>query len=66
MTKDEIIIIKSQDAIDKAKELCRSGYFVGVSAAANILGAEKYNKKNPDEKIITFLCDRGDRYLSMF
>ena len=63
---DDIITIKSDDAINKSKELCRSGYFVGVSAAANILAAEKYNSQHPDEKIITFLCDRGDRYLSMF
>ena len=63
---DDIMLIKSDDAISKAKELCRSGYFVGVSAAANILAAERYNEKHPDEKIITFMCDRGDRYLSMF
>lgn len=63
---DYIIRIKSEDAIEKAKDLCKNGYFVGISAAANILGAEQYNKENPNDVIITFLCDRGDRYLSMF
>ena len=63
---DDIIRIKSDDAIEKAKDLCKNGYFVGVSAAANILGAEKYSKENPNDTIVTFLCDRGDRYLSMF
>ena len=62
---DDIIRIKSDDAIEKAKDLCKNGYFVGISAAANILGAEKYNKENPNDTIVTFLCDRGDRYLSM-
>jgi len=63
---DDIIRIKSEDAIEKAKDLCKNGYFVGISAASNILGAEKYNKKYPNDVIVTFLCDRGDRYLSMF
>ena len=62
---DDIIRIKSDDAIEKAKDLCKNGYFVGISAAANILGAEKYNKENPNDTIVTFFCDRGDRYLSM-
>ena len=63
---DDIIRIKSDDAIEKAKDLCKNGYFVGISAAANILAAEKYDKENPNDTIVTFLCDRGDRYLSMF
>ena len=63
---DEIIIVKSQDAIDKAKLLSKEGYYVGVSAAANILAAEEYSLKHPSSKIVTFMCDRGDRYLSMF
>lgn len=62
---NDIIRIKSDDAIKKSKELCKNGYFVGISAAANILGAEKYNKENPNDTIVTFFCDRGDRYLSM-
>jgi len=63
---DDIMLIESEHAIAKAKDLCKSGYFVGVSAAANILAAERYNQKFPNDKIITFMCDRGDRYLSMF
>ena len=63
---DDIIRIKSKDAIEKSKLLCKNGYFVGISAAANILGAELYSKNNPNDTIITFFCDRGDRYLSMF
>lgn len=62
---DEIILVKSNDAINKMKELHKEGYFVGISAAANILTAERYAIKNPNKNIITFMCDRGDRYLSM-
>jgi cysteine synthase A len=62
---DFIETIKSIDAINKMKELHKEGYFVGISAAANILIAEKYSKIYPTKNIITFMCDRGDRYLSM-
>ena len=63
---DDIIQIKSKDAIEKAKQLCKNGYYVGISAAANCLVAEHYLKTNPNDVIVTFLCDRGDRYMSMF
>ena len=63
---DQIIRIKSDDAIEKSKQLCKNGYFVGISAAANILGAEQYSATHHNDTIITFFCDRGDRYLSMF
>lgn len=62
---DEIIKIKSEDAINKMKKLHKNGYFVGISAAANILAAELCSEKYKDKNIITFMCDRGDRYMSM-
>ena len=62
---DNIETVKSIDAINKMKILHKEGYFVGVSAAANILVAEKYSLKYPGLTVITFMCDRGDRYLSM-
>ena len=62
---DRIIRIKSEEAIQKMKELYKQGYFIGVSAAANILASEIISKEKPDKIIVTFMCDRGDRYLSM-
>ena len=62
---DRIIQIKSEDAIKKMKDLFKKGYFVGVSAAANILASEIISKEKPNKIIVTFMCDRGDRYLSM-
>lgn len=62
---DNIETVKSIDAVNKMKILHKEGYFVGVSAAANILVAEKYSLKYPGLTVITFMCDRGDRYLSM-
>ena len=46
-------------------ELNKSGYFVGISSAANILAAEICSQKYENKVIVTFMCDRGDRYFSM-
>ena len=62
---DRIIRIKSDDAIEKMKNLHKSGYFIGISAAANLIASEIINKEYPDKIIVTFMCDRGDRYMSM-
>ena len=62
----KIIRIKSKDAINKAIDLCKNGYYVGISSAANILAAEQCAKEFKNSNIVTFMCDRGDRYLSMY
>jgi len=58
--------ITTEDAKDRARELAKThGLFVGISAGANILAAEKYiAATNPSGDVVTFLCDRGDRYFS--
>lgn len=65
---DQIITIKTDDAKARALSLSKElGIFVGISAGANILAAEKYvNETNPQGVVVTFLCDRGERYLSCF
>ena len=62
----EIITIKTEDAKESARRLAlEHGIFVGISAGANVLAAEKWvEKNNPDGVVVTFLCDRGERYLS--
>lgn len=64
---DEIITISTEDAINRAKRLStEQGLFVGISSGANILASEILIEKYPEMtgKIITILCDRGERYLS--
>jgi cysteine synthase A len=63
---DEIICIATEDARVRAQRLAKEqGLFVGISAGANILAAEKWIQQNkPDGVVVTFLCDRGDRYFS--
>jgi cysteine synthase A len=62
----EVIRIKTDDAIERARQLSKEhGIFVGISAGSNILAAEKWIEENkPNGIVVTFLCDRGDRYFS--
>ncbi len=59
---DDVIRIKSSDAILQARKLSELGYFVGPSSGANFLASLKLKKKY--KNIVTLFPDRGDRYLS--
>ena len=62
---DDIIDINQLDAEETSKELAeKNGIFCGVSAAANINISRIIANKQNDAKVVTILCDRGDRYLS--
>jgi cysteine synthase B len=62
---DEIIDINQLDAENTSKELAeKNGIFCGVSAAANINISRIIANSQSDAKVVTILCDRGDRYLS--
>lgn len=65
---DNIILIKTQDAIDRAKEFAReTGLLVGISSGANILAAERYvDSRLLSGIVVTMLCDRGERYMSIY
>lgn len=64
---DEVIEITTSEATDRARRLIREqGLLVGISSGANILAAERWvAKNNPEGIVVTFLCDRGERYLSI-
>ena len=63
---DEIILVSTEEAKERAKKLHKeNGLIVGISAGANILAAEKWVEQNPSSgSAVTFLCDSGFRYLS--
>lgn len=63
---DDIITVKTEDAKERSRSLAKeTGFFVGISAAANVLAAERWiEETNPKGVVVTFLCDRGERYLS--
>ena len=62
---DEVLLVKTDDAIERMKQLHQKGLLVGISSGANVLASERWiEKNNPDGIVVTILCDRGERYLS--
>ena len=64
---DEVITISTEEAKERSRRLCKEmGLFVGISAGANVLAAERWiEKNNPNGIVFTSLCDRGERYCSI-
>jgi len=61
---DEVVTVKSSDAIAMSNKLARKyGVLVGISSGANVMVARNITKRYKD--IVTVLPDRGERYLSM-
>ena len=65
---DDVIVIKTQEAIERAKRFAaETGILVGISSGANLLASERWvQKNNPQNAVVTMLCDRGERYMSVF
>lgn len=60
---DEIMVVKSNDAMKMSRLLSRKhGVLVGISSGANMLAAMRASKKY--KNVVTVLPDRGERYLS--
>jgi len=65
---DEVIRIRSRDAINTAREIARTeGLLCGVSSGANVAACLQLQKEKElkNGNLVTLLCDRGERYLSM-
>jgi len=62
---DEIVRVRTADAIDAARDIGREeGLLVGISSGANVLAATQVARElGPGHTVVTVLCDRGDRYL---
>jgi cysteine synthase A len=64
---DEVMAVTDEDAIDMSRRLCREeGLLVGISAGANVWASIKVAKKlGAGKRVVTVLCDTGERYLQM-
>lgn len=61
---DDVFTVGSEEAINMSRRLFKEcGLLVGISSGANMLVALEVAKKY--DKVVTFLPDRGERYLSM-
>ena len=65
---DDIYVVSTDDAIARSKRLAKElGLLVGISSGANVLAAERWITQNdPNGVVITMLCDRGERYMSIY
>ena len=62
---DEVIAVSGEQALEMASKLARSGALVGPSSGANVVAALQIAQDcPPGTRIVTFLCDSGERYLS--
>ena len=64
---DQVVRIRTQDAIDAAHTISREeGLLVGISSGANVLATMRIaGELGPGHTLVTMLCDRGERYLSI-
>ncbi|MCH8051271.1 MAG: cysteine synthase A [Chloroflexi bacterium] len=64
---NEIIAISDQDAISMSRRLCaEEGLLVGISSGANVVAAIQVAKRlGEGKRVVTVLCDTGERYLEM-
>jgi cysteine synthase A len=64
---DELIAVKDEDAFAMTARLTREeGLLVGISSGSNVWASLQVAKKlGPGKRVVTMLCDTGERYLSV-
>lgn len=64
---DEVVQVTNDDAIATAKRLAKTeGMLAGISTGANVYAASQIATEpaNAGKRIVTIICDTGERYLS--
>jgi cysteine synthase A len=64
---DELIAVRDEDALAMTARLTREeGLLVGISSGSNVWASLQVAKRlGPGKRIVTMLCDTGERYLSV-
>ena len=64
---DEVRSVRDEDAWATAQALARrEGLLVGISSGANVkIACEVARELGPGKRVVTLLCDTGERYFSM-
>jgi cysteine synthase B len=58
------VTVTSEDAAAMSRELAETGYFVGPSSGAYVHTALELARTGRYRRIVTLLCDTGERYLT--
>jgi cysteine synthase A len=64
---DELIAVRDEDALAMTARLTREeGLLVGISSGSNVWASLQVAKRlGPGKRVVTMLCDTGERYLSV-